>query len=75
MKLYNIVNLKNLIRESAGIELPSAIFLSALLRRDTSESAIEAIQMRSKWQMLFVIRLLRKIWTVWCVQKEEEITL
>ena len=45
---YNIVNLKNLIRESARIEWLSAIFLSALLRSGTSENAIKAIEMRSK---------------------------
>ena len=32
----NIVKFKNLIRESARIEPPSAPFLSALLRSDTS---------------------------------------
>ena len=36
MKFYNIVNFKSLIRKPARIELPSAIFLSALLRSDIS---------------------------------------
>ena len=67
------VNFKNLIREFARTE--SAISLSALLRSDTFENAIKAIQMRSTWQMQFAICLLRKIYTVWCVQKEKEITL
>ena len=45
-KFYSIVKFKNLIRESATIELPSAIFLSALFRIDTTENAIKAIEMR-----------------------------
>ena len=61
IKLYNIVDFRNLIRECARIELLSAIFLSAFLRSDTSENAIKAIQMRSKWQMQFVFCLLLKI--------------
>ena len=41
IKFYNIVNFKNFICESARIEPPSAIFLSTLLRSDTSENAIK----------------------------------
>ena len=36
-------NFKNLIHESARFKTPSDIFLSALLRSDTSENAIKAI--------------------------------
>ena len=73
--LYIIVSLSNLIRESVKIEPQSAILLSTLLRSDTSDNAIKAMQMRSKWQMQFIICLLRKIRAVWCMQKEETITL
>ena len=49
MNFYNIVNFKNLIRESIRIQPPLVIIvLSALLRSETSENAIKAIQMRSK---------------------------
>ena len=71
---YNIVNLKNLIPESIRINPPSDIFWSALSKSETSENVIRAILMQSKWQLQTVICLLPKIWIVWCVQKEDEIT-
>ena len=74
IKLYNIVNFENLIRESARIEPLSAISLSILLRTSTSENAIEASKMRLKSQM-------PNLQSAYCgkfkqyMQKEEEIML
>ena len=48
MKFYKIVKFKNVIWESSRIDPLASIFLSALLRNDTSDNAIKAIQMRSK---------------------------
>ena len=67
--LDNYLNFKNLICESARIEPQSAIFLSALLRSNISEYAIQAIPMRLNRQMQFLICLLREIQIVRCRKK------